>query len=816
MSVLQKIRSYIAVDTETAKTQAFEQISMINGVGGAEQLYIPPDMRETNAKTIFDSRGRLVSGEVLPEDYLQGDNNLTYPVLSTFWMVIIMLFSLFLRGNNQIHMGNDLSSVKDLFFSLLNIDLKMAFVLFGVTYLHNKTTERWFSFLFFSLFQIALISTALASGSLFASIFAFSLPGIRLFYMNWKGKKDRVARIKTLSDNQLGTAGASNSIDANQIKLLALDDSPVVAIAPSNGAFHKNGFSDGVSEGLQLSLSFKDMTKHVFTCGASGEGKSETMKQILDRSVKVSNKKKAELLKKGKKYKDVGWAVFCGKGDFPYDLGLIDDGGSLHGIVKPLGFDPILNKVTGYKNISLFSGLGPEKVTKNIVGVAGGGSKSKAGEHKIFDVSGESLTYRSSVALRFLKTYGRYVGLNGYKWAPAHLYDMYANFVKRKEAKDSNGNTTYINDNDILIALRKIIHHIESNLSSLSIYEQELRKNDLKVLELTVKFGENCLNDDIQKFIQSVVATAQSWISSLTENAQLIEWANTDEDESDIDVVQQIMLEGKRFGFAMKSEELGSGSVLIQNFFIERLLNESAIRGKTWKDPNSNQHQFLLIMDEAQDILHESLVKNYAKKLRNWGASMIVMTQNISTLIDRFGEETINGFLGDIANHIVFNPKDPKTLEYYMKRIGKYRLFKGFASSVPPYDFRQTAETALRKATFDNNNPYSEEYKKLRTNLNFETAKAKDGKNSGKISTNSTNWFSLVFNKIFTSVFGQDDGTNFVTIATYTQDEKADPVVFAFDEIEQNTLTTKGQALVIVERGIKRRTDLVTMYTPKA
>lgn len=815
MSVLQKIRSYIAVDTETAKKEAFQQISMINGVGGAEQLYIPPDMRETNAKTIFDSRGRLVSGEVLPEDYLQGDNNLTYPVLSTFWMVVIMLFSLFLRGNNQIHMGSDLSSVKDIFFSLLNIDLKMAFVLFGVTYLHNKTTEKWFSFLFFSLFQIALISTALASGSLFASIFAFSLPGVRLMYMNWKGKKDRVARIKTLSDNQLGTAGATNSVDANQIKLLALDDSPVVSIAPSNGAFHKNGFSDGVSEGLQLSLSFKDMTKHVFTCGASGEGKSETMKQILDRSVKVNEKKKAELLKKGKKHKDVGWAVFCGKGDFPYDLGLISDGGLLHGIVKPLGFDPILNKITGYKNISLFGGLGPEKVTKNIVGVAGGGSKSKAGENKIFDVSGESLTYRSSVALRFLKTYGSYVGVTGYKWAPAHLYDMYANFVKRKEAKDSNGNNTYINDNDVLIALRKIKNYIEQNLSSLSIYEQELRKNDLKVLELTIKFGENCLNDDIQKFIQSVVATAQSWISSLTENAQLIEWANTDEDESDVDVIQQIMLEGKRFGFAMKSEEFGSGSVLIQNFFIERLLNESAIRGKTWKDPNSNQHQFLLIMDEAQDILKESLVKDYAKKLRNWGASMVIMTQNISTLIDRFGEETINGFLGDIANHIVFNPKDPKTLEYYMKRIGKYRLFKGFASSVPPYDFRQTAETALRKATFDNNNPYSEEYKKLRTNLNFETEKSQNGKNSGKISTNSTNWFSLVFNKIFTSVFGQDDGTNFVTIATYKQDEKVDPVVYAFDEIEQNTLTTKGQALVIVERGIKRRTDLVTMYTPK-
>lgn len=813
MAILQKIRSFVAVDTNEAKEEAFKQISMINGLAGAEQsLYIPPDMRETNSQTILDSRGRLVSGEVAPEDYLQGDNNLIYPVLSTFWMIVVMLSAIVFKGSNGMSMGSNMAGMKDMIFSLLNVSTSMALVLAVITYLHYKTTEKWFAFLVFALVEVALVGMATTSGNVIISSIAFAFPGIRLIYMNWKNKKDRVSRIKKLSDDQLSDAGASNSIDINQIKLLALDDTPVVPIAVSNGSFHSNGFKDGVTKGLEISLSQKDMTRHMFVCGASGEGKSESMKQFLERLLKITQAKKQQALKNGKYFKGTGWAVFCGKADFPYDLK-----DSLDGIIKPFGYDPILGKETGYKHFALFKGLSPEKVTSTIVKVNGGGTKSKAGDNKIFDVTGESLTYRSAVALRFLKTYGSEIGINGYKWAPSHLYNMYSSFVERKQVKDSNGNNTSINDNDVLIALRKIRNHIADVIPTANKSESGQLQNSLAVLDLTINFGEKCLNDDIQKFIQSVVATAQSWISSLTENSQLIDWSNTDEDESEIDPVFEIMQEEKRYGWAMKSEELGASSVLVQNFSIERLLTESAIRGKTWTDKKSKQNQFLLIMDEAQDILNESLVKNYAKKVRSWGCSMILMTQNISTLVDRFGKETTFGFLGDIAHHIVLNPKDEITLEYYMKRVGKYRFYKSKANFVPPYDYRATAGFALEKATFDNENPYANEYKKLRTNLSFNVESAnKDKNNTNKISTNKGGWLGALFNKVSNSIFGSDDQTNFVTIAQYKRDEKTAPEVYAFDEIEQNKLGTKGQVLIITERGIKRRVEMATMYIPQA
>lgn len=814
MTILQKIRSFVAVDTNEAKEEAFKQISMINGLAGAEQsLYIPPDMRDTNSQTILDSRGRLVSGEVAPEDYLQGDNNLIYPVLSTFWMIVVMLSAIVFKGTSSISMGSNISGIKDMIFGLLNVSTSTALIVGLITYLHYKTTEKWFAFLIFALFEVALVGTAISNKLLIPSIIAFSFPGIRLIYMNWKNKKDRVARIKKLSDDQLSDAGASNAVDINQIKLLALDDSPVVPIATSNGTFHNNGFNDGVTKGLEISISLKDLTRHLFVCGASGEGKSESMKKFLERLLVINNAKKEQASKKGQNLKTAGWAVFCGKADFPYDLK-----DSLHGIIKPFGYDPILGKETGYKYFSLFKGLSPEKVTKTIVNVNGGGGKSKAGDNKIFDVTGESLTYRSAVALRFLKSYGKEVGVIGYKWAPSHLYNMYSSFVQRKQSKDANGNNTYINDNDVLIALRKIRNHmVEVVIPTANKAESAELQNSLAVLDLTINFGEKCLNDDIQKFIQSVVATAQSWISSLTENSQLIDWSNTDEDESEIDPVYEIMQEEKRYGWAMKSEELGSASVLIQNFSIERLLNESAIRGKTWQDKKSKQNQFLLIMDEAQDILNESLVKNYAKKVRSWGCSMIVMTQNISTLVDKFGKETIFGFLGDITHHFVLNPNDEMTLEYYMKRIGKYRLYKSKANFVPPYDYRATAGFALEKATFDNENPYANEYKKLRTNLSFNVESANKDKNTmNKISTSKGGWIGAIFNKIAHSVFGGDDQTNFVTIAQYKRDEKTAPEVYAFDEIEQKKLTVKGQALILTVRGTKRRVEMATMYVPKA
>lgn len=809
MKVLQKVREYIAVDVITAKKEAFKEVSMINGISGAEEsLYIPPDQREINSQTILDGRGRLVSGEVEPEDYLQGNSHLIYPVVSTFWLIIVMFSAMVFRNSHGLSMGSDLSSIKDMVFSILNVDTKVALVLAVITYLHHKTTEKWFAFLLFALVEVSLVSVAMQNSMFVPSLIAFCFPGARLIYMNWKNRKDRIVRIKALSDNQLSTAGATNNISLNHIKILAMDETPVVSIAESNGDFSDNGFKEGVSKGLQISLSQNDMTRHLFVSGASGEGKSESMKQFLGRSLKVSTAKKAELAKQGKKMKSVGWAVFCGKADFPYDLiNMLD------GIVKPYGFDPIVNKVTGYKKVSLFKGLSPEKLTSTIVSVNGGGGKSKAGDNKIFDVTGESLTYRSAVALRFLKDWGPNVGIPNCKWAPSHLYKMFSALVKRKETKDANGNPSYVNDNDVLIGLRKILTYLK-DLSKTNTDPQ--LDNNIKLLTMTIQFGENCLNDDIQKFIQSVVATSQSWISSLTENAQLLEWADTDEEESEIDFITEIMTQEKRYGVAMKVEEYGSASRLIQNLFMERLLTESAIRGKTWKDKDSKQNQVLLIIDEAQDILNESLVKNYAKKVRAWGLSMIIMTQNLSTLVDRFGKETVMGFVGDIANHIMFNPKDEFTLEYYMKRVGKFRLFKARSSSVAPYDFRHTAELALQKATFDNDNPYADGYKKLRTTLNFNIKTEKNDKKVGLNATSRGGWFGSIIGKFFSSIFGGTDQSNFVELSQYVKDEKGNPQVFAFDEIEQAKLTTKGQVLVIVERGIKRRVDLATMYTPRA
>ena len=817
-NILNNIRNFIAVDSDSAKKEAFKQVSMINGVGGAEEsFYVPPDMRQTNKQTILDGRGKLVSGEVLPEDYAMGDTNLIAPVVSAFWLFIVMIGAMLFRND-----GSSIPSIDSLsplnlismFFSMaLNIKPTMALVLGVITYLHFQTTEKWFGFLIICLLEIMLVNGAM-HGSFVVGVIAFTFPGVRLIYSNWKNRRNRVVRIKILSKTQ-SADHAENTLDLNHLKILALDETPVFPVGKANGAFADEGYQKAVSKGTMISCSQKDKTRHTLYLGASGEGKSETLKQNLQKELTIT-KNHIEKLKKenpNAKFKPLGGAVFCGKGDLPFDLGLKTEGGILDGILQPETFDDNLGKIVGYKHIALFKGLTPEKVTSSIVSVNGGGSKSKAGDNKIFDVTGESLTYRSAVALRFLKDYNSLI--NGkFKWAPSHLYAMFSELVKRKESKDSNGNVTYVNNNDVLDFLRAINKHLLNQFST-NLKDKKLELN-IKVLQGTIKFAENCLNDDIQKFIQSVVATSQSWISSLTENAELLDWNETDEDEAEFDPILEIMTQSKWYGWALKFEKFGNGSKLIQNLHMERLLSESAIRGKSWQNPDSNQNQFSLIMDEAQDILNESLVKNYSKKLRSWGCSLTVLTQNLSTLVDRFGKETVMGFVGDIANHIVFNPKDEFTLKYYTERLQKIKNYESIGSGSSPYDFRATVSTLLQRPTFDNENPYFDIYKKLRSTVTFNkpVAIGKTATTSNSYSAiNRGGWFGSLISNIMGKIFGGNDSDSTIDLFQYTINKQY-PTKDLFSDMMYGHLNNKGQALVIVERGGKRRTDICTMYVP--
>lgn len=806
MKLLNKIRSFIAIDFEPLKERAFLEISEINGVLGADKsAYIPEDARSSNPHTIYDGNGRLVVGRVDAKDYFQGDDRFVGNVMSSIWL---FLFTFVMSFITIMHDGASFSPS-----SILDIGIYSFVFFIGLLYIHKKTTQSFFLFGVWCLIEVLLLNFASANSGLkgvLLNCFALSLPGIRLILSNYFFKKVRARSIYQNARNN--TNGLSNfaGLDLNYLKSLAKDKTPSYPLAPADGTFEHAGLVGAVGKGQTIALSQLDGNRHMFIGGASGTGKSRSLKEHLILRNKINTKFKKE----NPNFKESGMIVFCGKGDLPNDLGLVSEGGILHANITPFHYKVVngVYKEVGVKRFPLLKGLTPEKYTMI---VANSNKTKSGGDNKIFEVTGESLTYRTAVTLFYLKKYGVKALGRSFKFSVKSNYQMLSELVKRQEIRTSNGAISFESNNHVLqdlIALtaylKNEVNVLETNFKVENANIITQMKSEIEVLDATIQFVKNSLNEDIQKFIQSVVAQAQSWISCFMENSKLLDWADTDSDEDDeFDILDVMRLrhtvnadgsitvdknaEIKRYGITMKKEEFKEAAKLTQNFIMERLFGASSERGNTWHNDKIN-HPVDLIIDEAQNVANQSLLE-YTQEFRAWGISLIFMTQNLSALIARFDEKSILGFLASIANHVLFDPNDTYTLEYYRQRLGKIRNFVSTGEGITPIDYRHTMQRLLTLPEFDRNNPYHDEFKKFRTGYDF--------------GYTSKNGMVQKFSQFYHFFFKQET----IPVSRYKIDER-EPIKDLFSPILFNELKTRGKALILVDRGGKIRSDISTFY----
>lgn len=819
MKLLNKIRSFIAIDFEPLKERAFLEISEINGVLGADKsAYIPEDARSSNPHTIYDGHGRLVVGRVDAKDYFQGDDQFVGNVMSSIWFFIFTLVMSFVTIMSD---GTTFSPS-----SILNVGLPLATFFIAILYLHKKTTQSLIMFMVWCFLELQLLSVAGMSGGskgLLLNCLALSLPGIRLIFNNYLSRKSRAHAIYQNSRGNTHGLSAYAGLDLNYLKSLAKDKTPSYPLATADGVFEHAGLIGAVGQGQNIALSQLDGNRHMFIGGASGTGKSRSLKEHLILRNKINTKFKKE----NPDFKESGMIVFCGKGDLPNDLGLIEDGGILHANITPLHYKVVngVYKEVGVKRFPLLKGLTPEKYTMTVVNA--NRTKGGGGDNKIFEVTGESLTYRTAVTLYYLKKYGVKALSRQFKFSVKSNYQMLAEIVKRQEIRTSNGSISFESNNPVLQDLIALVAYLKNEVTNLQANPQAQNehlitqmKSEIEILEATIQFVKNSLNEDIQKFIQSVVQQAQSWIVCFINNSKLLDWADTDSDEDDeFDILDVMRLrhtvnadgsitvekgaEIKRYGITMKKEEFKDAAKLTQNFIMERLFGAGAERGNgdNWRNDPIN-HPFDLIIDEAQNVASQSLLE-YTQEFRAWGVSLIFMTQNLSALIARFDEKSILGFLSSIANHVLFDPNDTYTLEYYRQRLGKIRNFISSGDSATPIDYRHTVKRVLQLPEFDRSNPYHDEFRRFRGGYNF-GYKAKNG-NIQKFMGYAV---PIFFNFNAFQLFSTPET---IAVSRYKIDEK-EPVKDLFSQLTFNELKTRGKALVLVDRGGKIRTDISTFY----
>lgn len=166
----------------------------------------------------------------------------------------------------------------------------------------------------------------------------------------------------------------------------------------------------------------------------------------------------------------------------------------------------------------------------------------------------------------------------------------------------------------------------------------------------------------------SINMNVSTWISSITDNELLNEWANTESGAQIEDA-----LKGGRLGLLLPEAKFGETGTLISNFAKKRLFRAIKQRADVdWKKEGG--HSVLLLADEAQALI-TSDDQRVLPIARSLGLSVVYATQNIDGIVDRIsgnGASTAAAeqLLGSLRSVISLSVSTKATKDFVSSRMG--------------------------------------------------------------------------------------------------------------------------------------------------
>lgn len=166
----------------------------------------------------------------------------------------------------------------------------------------------------------------------------------------------------------------------------------------------------------------------------------------------------------------------------------------------------------------------------------------------------------------------------------------------------------------------------------------------------------------------SINMNVSTWISSITDNELLNEWANTESGAQIEDA-----LKGSRLGLLLPEAKFGETGTLISNFAKKRFFRAIKQRADVnWKKEGG--HSVLLLADEAQALITED-DQRVLPIARSLGLSVVYATQNIDGIIDKIsgnGASTAAAeqLLGSLRSVISLSVSTKATKEFVSSRMG--------------------------------------------------------------------------------------------------------------------------------------------------
>ena len=185
----------------------------------------------------------------------------------------------------------------------------------------------------------------------------------------------------------------------------------------------------------------------------------------------------------------------------------------------------------------------------------------------------------------------------------------------------------------------------------------------LTVGEAAEFFMEDWENTE-ERVKSNIIATARSWLNTITSHPDLAAWADTNDELENVDITAP--LEGGRLGVLIPDYRYGRGGAVVTALIKARLYEGIKKRGE-----NSDQEYIpvLFIMDEAQEIA----TKDDASLLaigRSLKLAMVAATQTVEGVVEKLGKETSDKWFGIYGSLVGLKGRSKVTNEFIAARFG--------------------------------------------------------------------------------------------------------------------------------------------------
>jgi hypothetical protein len=394
------------------------------------------------------------------------------------------------------------------------------------------------------------------------------------------------------------------------------DISPIFNLGVAEGFLAARNDLYAPSGGMDLNLSFKDLTRHLLVLGGIGSGKTAGVLRPL--------------AKKACEYENIGLVVLDGKGSLP---------GELANLPNMVVIDPRISKV------SLVKGLSPSNLADTISDVVG--ANTNKGDQFFTDSARDLLRKAAILAQAAGNDYWTLDSISRI------ALDSYSTPYNAEEDEDSGRETQLAHVSDYL---REVLDALGS------IYGD----TPDPVVDDAVGFFLFDWVQTEEKVKSNILATLRSWLNTLTSHPDLVKWSRTKDDEEDADIT--LPLSGGKLGILIPDYSYGRGGAVVTALLKARLYER--IKQRAEGGNNNNEKPVLFIIDEAQEVA----TKDDATILaigRSLNVAVVAATQTIEGVTEKLSEVTAKKWFGIFGSLVALRGRSRQTDEFIANFVGE-------------------------------------------------------------------------------------------------------------------------------------------------